>query len=227
MSAPKAAASGHYRSLRYRLLVAVVAAVWLVFGLYAWATISYRQIQLEASLQERVDRLATLVAGALVRPMYDLNTVAIDSIVSTVGADIDTLAVSVIDSDGVEVAAAGAPRYELAKGASAVRRVVYRDHERTIELGRVTVVLSHASLDAELRALVLNSAIVILLLGLVLSAAIYLIFRNLSRPFRDILDSMDKLERGETKIELDRRRIRTRSRDRHAVRRRGCAGLRP
>ena len=129
MNAPKAAASGQYRSLRYRLLVAVVAAVWLVFGLYAWATISYRQIQLEASLQERVDRLATLVAGALVRPMYDLNTVAIDSIVSTVGADIDTLAVSVIDSDGVEVAAAGAPRYELAKGASAVRRVVYRDHE--------------------------------------------------------------------------------------------------
>ena len=202
MSMPKAAASGHYRSLRYRLLIAVVAAVWFVFGLYAWATISYRQIQLEASLQERVDRLATLVAGALVRPMYDLNSVAIDSIVSTVGADIDTLAVSVIDSDGVEVAAAGAPRYESAKGASAVRRVVYRDHERTIELGRVTVVLSHASLDAELRALVLNSAIVILLLGLVLSAAIYLIFRNLARPFRDILDSMDKLERGDTKIEL-------------------------
>ena len=49
MSTPKAAASGHYRSLRYRLLIAVVAAVWFVFGLYAWATISYRQIQLEAS----------------------------------------------------------------------------------------------------------------------------------------------------------------------------------
>ena len=63
-----------------------------------------------------MNRLATLVAGALVRPMYDLNSVAIDSIVSTVGADIDTLAVSVIDSDGVEVAAAGAPRYESAKG---------------------------------------------------------------------------------------------------------------
>ena len=135
---------GRYRSLRYRIVVGVVAAVWLVFGLYAWLTISYRQAQLELSLQERVDRLTTLVAGALVRPMYDLNTVAVESTVSTVGADSDTVAVSVVDSDGVETAAAGAPRYDAATVASAVRRIVYRDHERTIELGRVTVALSRA-----------------------------------------------------------------------------------
>ncbi len=193
---------GRYRSLRYRIVVGVVAAVWLVFGLYAWLTISYRQAQLELSLQERVDRLTTLVAGALVRPMYDLNTVAVESTVSTVGADSDTVAVSVVDSDGVETAAAGAPRYDAATVASAVRRIVYRDHERTIELGRVTVALSRAPLEAELRALMINSAIVIVLLGLVLSAAIYLIFRSLAAPFRDILVSMEKLEHGETHITL-------------------------
>jgi len=190
------------RSLRFRIFAGLVLAVWLVISLYAWALISHRHKQLEESLQERVNRIATLISGALVRPMYDLNALAVESTVAAVGADTDTVSVSVVDHEGIEIAAAGAPRYDAATVATASRRVVFRDNERVIELGRVTLALSRAPLDKELHTLVFNSLIVSALLAMALALAIFLMFRRLSRPFRDILSAMDRLERGETNIAL-------------------------
>ena len=50
--------------------------------------------------------------------------------------------------------------------------------------------------------MIINSLLINGLLALVLAAGIYLMFRTVARPFRDILSSLDKLERGDTAISL-------------------------
>ena len=189
-------------SLRFRILAALVVAVWVVIGIYAAFSISYRQDDLTASLQQRTERLTTLMAESLARPMYDFNDLAIASAVNAVGADPDVVSVSVSDLEGVEVAAAGAPRFDAADVFTATRRIVYRDHQRAVELGRITLAHSRAALTSELRVLIINSAILTVLLGLVLGLVIYLVFRHISRPFNDVLTALDSLENGNTQIRL-------------------------
>jgi PAS domain S-box-containing protein len=191
-----------FRSLRYRIVVGLVVSVWIVLGIYGGVTISYRQQQLEDSLQDRTQRLATLIAGSLARPMYDFNELAIQSAVSSMASDTDIVSVSVIDSEGVEIASAGAPRIGPDQVSSATRRIVYRDHLRTVDLGRVSIALSREPITAQLRVLIINSLIINALMALVLGLVIYLIFRSLARPFRDILESMDKLQHGDVQITL-------------------------
>lgn len=192
----------HFGSLRFRILAALIVAVWLVFGVYAALTISYRQDRLAASLQDRTERLSTLMAESLARPLYDFNMLAVESAVNAVGADPDILSVSVSDLDGIEIAAAGAPRFDPAEAIVVTRRIIYRDHLRTVDVGRISLAYSRAALDAELRVLILNSVLVAILLGLVLGLAIYLIFNRIGRPVNDILGALDKLERGDTQIHL-------------------------
>ena len=189
-------------SLRFRILAALVIAVWVVIGIYAALSISYRQDDLTASLQQRTERLTTLMAESLARPLYDFNDLAIASAVNAVGADPDVVSVSVTDLEGIEVAAAGAPRFDSAEVFTATRRIVYRDHQRAVELGRITLAHSRAALKNELRALIINSAILTVLLGLVLGLVIYLVFRHISRPFNDVLTALDSLENGNTQIRL-------------------------
>lgn len=191
-----------FYSLRFRIVIGLVISVWIVLGIYAGLSISYRQQQLEASLQDRTQRLATLIAGSLARPMYDFNEVAIQSAVSSLGSDSDIVSVSVIDTEGVEIASAGAPQFNIEQVSSASRRIVYRDHLRTVDLGRINISLTRAPMAAELRLMVINTLAINGLLALVLAFVIFLIFRGLAKPFRDILDSMDKLERGELQISL-------------------------
>jgi len=195
-------AARQFRSLRLRVVLGLLLAVWSVFAAYAWLTIGYRYRQAEDSLQQRADRLATLIAGALARPMYDFNTLAVESTVRAVSADPDTTAIRVVDGDGAEVTATRAPDPDPDASIRVVRRIVYRDGERTTDLGQVSVAMSRASLAADLRSMIVNSVATILLLAAVMTISIYLVFRNLARPFRDILQSMDALERGETAITL-------------------------
>lgn len=191
-----------FRSLRTRIVVGLVASVWLVLGLYSVLTIVYRQDQLESALQDRSQRLVTLMAGALARPMYDFNSLAVESAVNALATDHDIVSVSVLDSQKVEIAAAGAPRVESGKALTVTQQIIYRDHQRSLDVGEVTLTLSRTSLEAELRVLIINSLAVNALLALVLVVVIMLIFRSLARPFRDILLSMDKLRQGNVQIEL-------------------------
>ncbi|MFA7291579.1 MAG: ATP-binding protein [Rhodocyclaceae bacterium] len=191
-----------FGSLRFRMLAALILAVWVVFGLYAALTISYRQERLTASLLDRTERLATLMAESLARPMYDFNGLAVLSTVNAIGADPDLVSVSVSDLEGIEIAAAGAPRFDPAEVFTATRRIVYRDHQRSVDVGRLTLAHSRAPLAVEYRVLVINSILVTGLLGLVLGLVIFLIFRRIGRPLNDILHALDQLEHGETQVAL-------------------------
>ncbi|MBK9447732.1 MAG: response regulator [Betaproteobacteria bacterium] len=191
-----------FGSLRFRMLAALILAVWVVFGVYAALTISYRQERLTESLIDRTERLATLMAESLARPMYDFNELAVLSTVNAIGADPDVASVSVSDLEGIEIAAAGAPRVDPAEVFTATRRIVYHDHQRTVDVGRLTLAHSRAPLTAEFHVLIVNSILVTGLLGLVLGLVIYLIFRRIGRPLNDILHALDRLEHGETQISL-------------------------
>jgi two-component system, sensor histidine kinase and response regulator len=186
-----------FHSLRTRIVAGLVVSVWIVLGLYAAVTISYRQQQLEDSLQDRAQRLATLIAGTLAQPMYDFNQLAIDSAVASLASDTDVVSVRVVDSDRDAVAGAGLELVSPEQTVSASRRIVHQDERRTLDLGRVSVALSRAPMAAELRLLIINSLIINALLACVLALVIYLIFRGLRQPFEDILLAMDRLERGD------------------------------
>ncbi|MBW7903343.1 MAG: response regulator [Rhodocyclaceae bacterium] len=189
-------------SLRLRILVALVVGVWLVFGLYAAMTIAYRQGQSELALRDRAERLATLMAEALAQPMRDANAQAVAGTVKAVGADHDIVYVSVGDVDGIEVAAAGSPRYSLADVIVASRRIVFRDGASTSDVGRIQIVHSRASLAAERRLLIINTVVVNGLLALVLGLVIFVVFLRIGRHFNEILQALDQLERGDTNIRL-------------------------
>ncbi|MBI2307662.1 MAG: response regulator [Rhodocyclales bacterium] len=189
-------------SLRLRILVALIASVWLVFGIYAALTIAYRQDQAETALRDRAERLATLMAESLAWSMRDLNQVAVVSTVKAIGADSDVRYVSVSDVDGIEVAASGSPRYHPADVIAVSRRIVHRDGLRAIDVGRIEIVHSREALLAERRLLIINTLVVNGLLAAVLGFVIFLLFLHIGRHFSSIMTALDQLERGDTNIRL-------------------------
>ncbi|MFC5301337.1 ATP-binding protein [Azospira restricta] len=188
--------------LRLRILAALVLSVWLVFGSYAATTSAYRLDQAEAALRERVGRLATLLAASLASPMREANRAAVIGTVKAADVDDDLVYVGVTDLDGVEVASAGSARYNPAEVIVVSRRIVVGDGTQALDVGRLDLVHSRASLIEERRLLILNTLAASGLLALVIGFVIFLVFLRIGRHFNDILGALDQLERGDTNIRL-------------------------
>jgi len=191
-----------WKSLRFRVLAGLISAVWLVLCIYSVLTIAYRQLQLEGDLRGRADRVAILMAESLARPMFDFNQVAVDSAIRAVGADSSILSVRVVDNEGVEIAAAGMPQFAPEQAVLASHRIVFRDVDRAVELGRIEIAHSREPLLRERNVLLINTLIINGLLALVLMVSIWLIFRRIGQPFNDVQNALEQLARGETSIRL-------------------------
>ncbi|HEX5801888.1 MAG TPA: ATP-binding protein, partial [Azospira sp.] len=171
-------------------------------GLYAALTIAYRHEQSALNLRDRTERLASQMAESLALPMREGNALAVSTAVAAIGADPDVVHVSVADLDGVVVASIGSARYEPAAAFVASRRIVHRDGTKQTDVGRIEIVHSRAALLAERQLLIVNALAVNGLLALVLGLVVFLVFLRAGRHFRNILQALDQLERGDTNIRL-------------------------
>lgn len=190
------------QSFRLRFVLLALGAVWLVFTLYSLAEFFYRQHQREAELAERAERFAVLMADSLARPLFDFNTVAVVSAVHALGAERDVVNVRVLDAEGSVVARAGSDGALGEEPLRASQMILYRDHLRTLPVGRVEIALSRQRLHSESRSMILQGLVLNGVLTLAMLLGIYLAFRTVERPFRDILGALEKLSRDDMDITL-------------------------
>ena len=153
-----------FRSLRTRIVVGLVASVWLVLGLYSVLTIVYRQDQLESALQDRSQRLVTLMAGALAfvqpSPYESLSIVLLEAMAQGTPAIVNGRCEVLVDH--VEASGSGLVFRGTPELVEAIRRVValdpatrsdWRGKARDYVLARYSRDQVKARLAAEVEAL--------------------------------------------------------------------------
>ena len=70
----------------FRLGAGIVLAVALSTGVFTTYTLHALAVEADTRLQERVERQATVLSHALARPLFDINSAAVSSVVDALGA---------------------------------------------------------------------------------------------------------------------------------------------
>ncbi|MDD5298198.1 MAG: ATP-binding protein [Rhodocyclaceae bacterium] len=191
-----------HRDIRVRLYTAIFLAVTASMGLYTAYDVQTLREDSDKHLQERLERLASVVSESLARPLFDFNSAAVSSAVSALGASQDVAEVRVLDPSGGVLAQAKASGVASTNLVSTRRTIAYTEGSRITPVGEIELSLSRDNMDQDLRRQILQSAIAILLMALAIMVLIYLVGRQAGRSFSDIQEGLEKLARGETDIPL-------------------------
>ncbi|MCD2516234.1 response regulator [Massilia sp. G4R7] len=191
------------QNIVFRLGAGIVLAVALSTGVYTTYTLHTLRTEADARLQERVERQAKVLSHALARPLFDINSAAVSSVVDALGATPEVQTLQVLAPDGTLLAALGnTPGHESEPAVRVRRRISYNDGARTYPVGAIELAFSRAQIDQDLRRQIVHTAAANILLTLAIVACVFLVGRRMSEPFADIQDALEKLARGETDIRL-------------------------
>ncbi len=188
-------------SLRTQVLATVLAIVFsvlvLVEGYRLWSV----RGEETAILRERADRIATVQAAAMARPMFDYDHRVVQVLVEAIGADPDVIGVRVEDEIGAVVASFGVvppDRVVLVE----TRPIAMEHRGRTEHLGTLTVAYAKDALDRSVnRQVILGTAGLAGLLA-ALSAAILLTFRRIAKPLGEITTSLLGVSAGRRNLTI-------------------------
>ena len=191
-----------------RLGTGILLAVALSTAVYtAYATLALRA-EAELQLRQRADHLASVLAQTLARPLFDINSAAVVSVVDAMQATPEVLVLRVLAPTGEQLASFRADRAERAAGAPAadaitVRRAVeYQDGKRSFPVGMLELSFSRQQVDLQLRRQITHTMVANLLLALCIVISILLVSRKVSQPFTDIQKALEKLTEGDVDIRL-------------------------
>ncbi|WP_379679273.1 response regulator [Massilia consociata] len=192
------------QNIVFRLGAGIVLAVALSTGVFTTYTLHTLRLEADARLQERVERQASVLAHALARPLFDINSAAVSSVVDALGATPDVQTLRVLAPDGTLLAALGhAPGREDGEAAVRVRRrISYNDGTRAYAVGAIELAFSREQVDRDLQRQIVHTAAANILLTLAIVGCVFVVGRRMSQPFADIQDALEKLARGETDIRL-------------------------
>jgi two-component system sensor histidine kinase/response regulator len=190
------------RDIVLRLAVSIFLAVALTTAAYTTYAVRTLHANAELMLQERTERLATVLSQALARPLFDINGAAITSVVDAMRATPEVLMLRVMAPNGTELASFGAVRADARRALTVHREISFQDGSRNYRVGAVDLSYSRREADEELQRQLMHALAVNLLLALTISGAIFLVARKAARPFADIQKSLDRLAQGKTDIEL-------------------------
>lgn len=189
--------------VRVRLYGGVLCVVVLVTTLYSAYSVWVLREEALANANSRADQVAAVLVQSIARPLFDINSVAVTSVVSALGASADVAHIAVLGSDGQIIAEAGQVQPE--GDASLIRRaqpIRFADGDKTYSVGLLDVTLRSTSQEADLRARMREVVVANLLLALAIVALLWLLERRMARPFADIESSLNKLATGNTDISL-------------------------
>ncbi len=189
------------QNIVFRLGAGIVLAVALSTGVFTTYTLHTLRQDADARLQERIERQAKVLEQALARPLFDINSAAVDSVVDALGATPEVQTLRVLAPDGSLMAALG-NRDDSQADLRLRRRVSYNDGTRTYPVGAIELAFSREQIDQDLRKQIVHTAAANILLTLAIVACVFVVGRRMSQPFADIQDALEKLARGETDIRL-------------------------
>lgn len=189
------------QNIVFRLGAGIVLAVALSTTAYTtWVMHSLRR-EASARLSERVERQATVLSHALARPLFDINSAAVSSVVDAIGGTPEVITLHVLAPNGTVLAALGSGARE--EGAERIQqKVVYHDGNREYLVGSIDLAISRRQIDADLRHQIIQTVAGNLILMLTITLCVLLIGRRMTQPFADIQEALEKLARGETDIHL-------------------------
>ena len=190
------------QNIVFRLGAGIVLAVTLTTGIYTTYVMQSLRAEASARMQERVERLASVLSHALARPLFDINSAAVSSVVDALGATPEVQMLRVISPNGTVLASLGSMERDPAGAIRVERPISYTDGNRLYPVGSIELAFSRAQIDQDLRRQILQTACANLLLTLAIVVCIFLVGRKVTKPFADIQDALDKLARGETDIAL-------------------------
>jgi PAS domain S-box-containing protein len=185
----------------FRLGAGIVLAVVLSTGVYTTYVMHTLQIEADQHLHERVERQASVLSHALARPLFDINSAAVASVVDALGATPEVIMLRVLAPNGAVLAALGAKGDEI--GAIRVNRTIaYHDGNRDYHVGSIELAFSRRQVDDDLRRQIMHTVMANFVLSLAIVGCVLLVGRRMTQPFADIQEALEKLARGETDIHL-------------------------
>ncbi len=189
--------------VRLRLYGGVLCVVVLVTSLYTAYNVWALRVDAQARAVDRADEIVQVLSQAIARPLFDINNVAVASVVAALGASPDVAYIAVLGPDGGVIAesrqALPTDAVTLVQSAVPVRFV---DGGKTYSVGLVDLTLQSSTQDGELRSRIREVVVANLLLALAIVGLLLLLERRMARPFADIETSLNKLAAGDTAIEL-------------------------
>ncbi len=176
--------------------MAISTAIYTTYVMQAMRT------EAEQKLRERAERLAAVLSQALARPLFDINSAAVSSVVDAAGATPEVLVLRVLAPNSAELASYAAPLKEPVASVRVHREIQYADARSSYPVGAIDLVYSRQQMDSDLNRQILNTLAANLLLALGIVLSIFIVGRRAARPFADIRIGLEKLTRGETEISL-------------------------
>jgi PAS domain S-box-containing protein len=190
------------RDIVLRLAVSIFLAVALSTAAYTTYAVRTLRAEAELHLQERSERLVTVLSQALARPLFDINGAAITSVVDAMRGTPEVLMLRVLAPNGTELASFATTKIDESKAVTVHRDISFQDGSRTFLVGAIDLSYSRREADEELRRQLLQALGINLLLALTIVVSIFLVARKTVRPFADIQKALEKLAQGKTEIEL-------------------------
>lgn len=190
------------RDVVFRVAVTIMLVVMVGSGLFAAWSIQTLQERAALEVQERAEGMADVLAQALARPLFDINNLAVMSVVEAARADPDLALVQVSAADGTVLARVLPNGTSMQDVALAVRPISLQDGGRRYDLGRLEMALSHEGSRHKLRGQIVQTALANLLFTVLVCAMLLLMARQIRQPFAEVWQAIDKLARGETDFNL-------------------------
>ena len=162
----------------FRLGAGIVLAVALSTGVFTTYTLHALRVEADAKLQERIERQATVLSHALARPLFDINSAAVSSVVDALGATPEVQTLRVLAPDGTLLAALA----NRDNGEAAVRvrrRITYNDGSRAYPVGAIELAFSRQQIDEDLRGQLIHTAAANVLLTLAIVACVFVVGRRM------------------------------------------------
>jgi PAS domain S-box-containing protein len=186
----------------FRLWTSIVASLALVSAVNTWLNIEALRADASTQLNERVENLTNVLVKTLARPLFDINTIALDSVSDAVALDPQILSLQVTSPDGTVLVKSGSGQKMTGRAVSRQRQVTYVTFDKTYVVGQLAVFLSAEDIEKKLDWQIFQAVISGVLLVLVMTLALFLAGRKLSKNFGELQRAVDHLARGDTHIAL-------------------------
>lgn len=189
-------------SFRFRLVISTTLAIAITVALYSGFQYIHHTQLAETAQRAQAERLASLMAESLAQPMYDLNTVAINSAVNALKAHADIRWVRIKDDEGESLIDTSSGQKENEILLKTRRIIEYKGENRIIPVGNIELAFSRKTLDSELS----TGFFEILLGGILVTVGAVIAalraFRVVTKPLATITRSLDQLSSDQTSIAL-------------------------
>nr|WP_315395533.1 ATP-binding protein [uncultured Duganella sp.] len=190
------------RDIFLRLGLGIFFSLAVSTVIYTTYVMQALRAEAEQNLRERAERLTAVLSRALARPLFDINSAAVSSVVDASGATPEVLVLRVLAPNGAELASYVSPLREPVAAIHVRRDISFNDARRLYQLGQIELSFSRQQIDRDLRRRIVDTVAANLLLALGIGLSIFLVGRRAARPFADIQASLERLTRGETDIKL-------------------------